>query len=230
MKHIEKEGGEVINLSPNFYEDYKHLEGAPIATSIDIIDREAAQRLFGGIQLSFNLAVQLYRKGDEDKSLLTKFMPETYKIFSKIKFDKSFKDVNIEDYDCKGIFVPLKLMTSTWDKEKDFIVDKLGILVDGYTTDGQYYKDTRNRNKDRPCGGIKFATMEEAENFVSYTNTKFFISWLRAFHTNSRYILSEYPFLPTYKKPWTDEQLYEYFDLTPKEIEEIENAIQYYNN
>jgi hypothetical protein len=29
-----------------------------------------------------------------------------------------------------------------------------------------------------------------------------------------------------YSKPWNDADLFEYFDLTPEEIEEIENAIR----
>ena len=79
---------------------------------------------------------------------------------------------------------------------------------------------------DRPCGGIFFSTKEEAENFISYTKTNFFISWVKAFHTNSRYILGEYPFMPTYNHPWTDADLYEYFGLTDDEIKEIECSIK----
>lgn len=222
MKHSD----DVVNLSPNFYEDYKKLEDVPVATDIEVIPREEASILFGGIQLAFNLSIQYYVKGQEDKTLLTRYIPEDYKVFSKVKFEKSFKDVFTPDYDGKGIFVPLKLMTATWDKNKDHIVDKLGILVDGKTLDGTYYKDARNRNKDRPCGGIKFDTLEEAKAFVDYTESPFFIRWVKAFHTNSRYILSEYPFMPTYTHPWTDEMLYEYFGLTEDEVKEIEQEIK----
>lgn len=222
MKH----SGDVVNLSPNFYEDYKKLNGVPVASDIDIIPREEASSSFGGIQLPFNLAIQHYVKGEHDESLLTRFMSEDYKKFSKVKFEKSFKDAFISDYDCKGVFVPLKLMTATWDKNKDHIVDKIGILVDGKTLDGTYYKDARNRNKDRPCGGIKFDTLEEAKAFVDYTESPLFIRWVKAFHTNSRYILSEYPFMPTYTHPWTDEMLYEYFGLTEDEVKEIEQGIK----
>ena len=217
---------EIVNLSPNFYEDYKKLDNAPLAANINVLPREEASRLFCGIQLPFNLAIQYYTNGKGDKSLLTKFMPSTYIILKKIKFDKSFKDVFIDDYDGHGVFVPLKLMTATWDKNKDYIADKLGILVDGKTLDGIFYKDKRNRNKDRLCGGIKFDTVEEAKNFEAYTKTKFFVAWVKAFHANSRYILSEYPFMPTYKHPWTDKDLYEYFELTPEEIKEIEESVK----
>ena len=220
-----KHSNDVVNLSPNFYEDYKKLDGVPVASYIDVIPREEASSLFGGIQLPFNLSIQHYIKGQEDKTLLTIFMSEDYKKFSKVKFEKSFKDVFVPDYDEKGIFVPLKLMTATWDKNKDHIVDKIGILVDGKTLDNTYYKDARNRNKGRPCGGIKFDTLEEAKAFVEYTESSFFIRWVKAFHTNSRYILSEYPFMPTYEHPWTDEQLYSFFSLTEDEVNEIEQNV-----
>ena len=222
MKHSD----DVVNLSPNFYEDYKKLDGVPVASDIDVILREEASSLFGGIQLAFNLSIQHYVKGKYDESLLTRFMSEDYKKFSKIKFEKSFKDVFITDYDGKGVFVPLKLMTATWDKNKDHIVDKIGILVDGKTSDGHFYKDARNKNKDRPCGGIKFDTLEEAKSFVEYTETSFFIRWVKAFHTNSRYILSEYHYMPTYTHPWTDEMLYEYFGLTTEQVNVIEDEIK----
>lgn len=225
LQEAKKHSDDVVNLSPNFYEDYKKLDGVPVASDIDVIPREEASSLFGGVQLPFNLAIQHYVKGKHDESLLTRFMSEDYKKFSKVKFEKSFKDVFISDYDCKGIFVPLKLMTAIWDKNKNHIVDKIGILVDGKTLDGIYYKDARNRNKNRPCGGIKFDTLEEAKAFVEYTESPFFIRWVKAFHTNSRYILSEYPFMPTYTHPWTDEMLYEYFGLTEDEINEIEQEI-----
>lgn len=225
LQEAMKYGDDVVNLSPNFYEDYKKLDGVPVASDIDVIPREEASSLFGGIQLAFNLSIQHCAKGKQDKSLLTRFIPEDYKKFSKVKFDKSFKDVFITDYDGKGVFVPLKLMTATWDKNKDHIVDKIGILVDGKTSDGHFYKDARNKNKNRPCGGIKFDTLEEAKSFVEYTETSFFIRWVKAFHTNSRYILSEYPFMPTYTHPWTDEMLYEYFGLNDDEISIIENEI-----
>lgn len=195
LREAMKHSDDIVNLSPNFYEDYKKLDGVPVASDIEVIPRDEASILFGGIQLAFNLSIQHYIKGQEDKTLLIRFMSEDYKKFSKVKFGKSFKDVFTSDYDGKGVFVPLKLMTATWDKNKDHIVDKIGILVDGKTLDGTYYKDARNRNKDRPCGGIKFDTLEEAKAFVEYTETSFFIRWVKAFHTNSRYILSEYPFM-----------------------------------
>ena len=219
---------DIVNLSPNFYENYKKLKNVPIASDIEIIPRDKAKTLFNGIQLPFNLSIQHFVVNKHDNSILTRFIPEIYNIFKNIKLNKTFSDVFIRDYDQRDgcAFVPLKLMTSTWDKNKDLIVDKLGIIVDGKTLDDTFYKDKRNKNKNRPCGGIYFKTLEEAHNFIAFTKTKFFIAMVKAMHTNSRYILSEYPFMPTYTHPWTDDDLYKYFNLSDDEIRIIENEIK----
>ena len=49
---------------------------------------------------------------------------------------------------------------------------------------------------------------------------------VKALHTNSRYILSEYTFMPTYMHPWTDDDLYKYFNLYDDEIAVIESEIK----
>ena len=41
-------------------------------------------------------------------------------------------------------------------------------------------------------------------------------------HVNPKFA----PWLPDYSKPWTDEMLYEYFELTDGEIKEIEQEIK----
>lgn len=143
------------------------------------------------------------------------YQKSTFLKVTKCKFTKSFKDVFITDYDEKGVFVPLKLMTPCWDKNKNHIVDKLGILVDGKTLDDVYYKNKRNRNKNRPCGGIKFNDIETAKKFVEWTESESFLSWVKTFHTHSRYNLSEYPFIDDF----TD--LYDYFNLTQEERKAI---------
>lgn len=133
----------------------------------------------------------------------------------------SFKDKHVNNYNGNGIFVPLKLMTSEWDKNKDYMLDKLGILKDGKTLDGIYYKDKRKKNKDRWCGGIYFKTINEAENFVKYLNSDFFIKYVNYMHLSSRYILKDYPYLDDYTHECTDKMIYKYFNLTDDEIEQV---------
>ena len=192
---------------------------------------EKARSLFNAQMQDLGIYTCTKEGGYDYTTLYTKF--PVNKIIEKIT--DSFKTVNEVNYNEKGIFVPLKLMTAEWDKNKDKIIDKLGILKDGKTLDGYYFKEKRNRNKERPCGGIHFNTINEAKNFVNCMNTDFFIKFINATHIKPRYILSEIPFLGNvkwscksgeidgYKNEITDEMLYEYYKLTTEEINDIKN-------
>lgn len=75
----------------------------------------------------------------------------------------------------------------------------------------------------RAVDGIQFKTKEEAQNFI-----KSFDTWL--YKWLDKFPLGEWspkvPYLEDYTKPWTDDRLYELFDIkTPEEIQEIENKI-----
>lgn len=195
------------------HEDIKHK-----IHDVELIPGDEFRKIFN-IQSNKGGIIILNDNGGFDINSLQQEFPYK-KIIENTRI--TFKDVNVLNYDENGIFVPLKLMTAEWDKNKDFIVDKLGILVDGKTTDGIYYKDKRNRNKNRPCGGIYFDTLEEAQNFVNYTKTDFFVKLVNFTHVSSRYLLKHYPFL-NYKEKWTDEKLYKVFNLTGEEIQQIKN-------
>ena len=73
---------------------------------------------------------------------------------------------------------------------------------------------------------IKFDTEVEAYNFQAYTKTKFFKYIYSKMKTDQNVPLKYLPFMPTYKHEWTDEMLYEYFNLTEDEIKEIEQEIK----
>ena len=193
------------------------------------ISGENAREIFSAQMQNLGIYICDKNGGYDYSTLYTKF--PVNKIIEKIT--DSFKTVNEVNYNEKGIFVPLKLMTAEWDKNKDKIIDKLGILKDGKTLDGYYFKEKRNRNKERPCGGIHFDTINEAKNFVNCMNTDFFIKFINATHIKPRYILSEIPFfgnvkwtgksgeIDGYKNEITDEMLYEYYKLTTEEIKNI---------
>lgn len=221
LKFLEKVHGisnNTISVQPAdwlFKNKYESLKKD--ISDVELISGEDFRKIFG-IQSNKGGIFVLNTGGFDIDSLRPKF--PINKIVENTT--KTFKDVNVLNYDENGIFVPLKLMTSEWDKNKDYIVDKLGILIDGKTLDGVYYKEKRNRNKNRPCGGIYFDTLEEAQNFVNYTKTDFFIKLVNFTHISSRYLLKHYPFL-TYKEKWTDEKLYKVFNLTGDEIQQIKN-------
>ena len=84
------------------------------------------------------------------------------------------------------------------------------------------YKNKNSlENKVQNC--IVFDTPEEAENFRKMTETKMYRFCVKTLINNENFV-SYYRFFfnaPTYTHPWTDEQLYEYFNLTPEEVNEV---------
>ena len=71
-----------------------------------------------------------------------------------------------------------------------------------------------------------FDTKDELDNFRAFLQLKSYKWILGQLLVGKRLPIDLLPFMPTYSHPWTDTDLYEYFDLTPEEIKEIENAIR----
>ena len=73
---------------------------------------------------------------------------------------------------------------------------------------------------------IKFTTREERDNFYDSWNTKtlrwMFNNMKTDIHANIQFL----PWLGDYTHPWTDEDLYQYFELTDDEIRIIESEIK----
>ena len=94
------------------------------------------------------------------------------------------------------------------------------------------YRNWKDKNPAATRGDVSntlcvcFDTKEEAQNCYDTFNTKF-AKWCCSnmtvdIHVNPKFA----PWLPDYSKPWTDEMLYEYFELTDGEIKEIEQEIK----
>ena len=210
LKYVKSKSKKTINISPNWFYDYKKNYEIKPNTIQDLTYTESVN-LFDGIQLQYPLAITTYEEDNNKFANTKKYVNEAYTLFSKIKLNTTLDDVNSKDYNGKGFFVPLKLMTSFWDNNKNFILDKLGVLSNGKTLNGNFYKDERRRNKNRPCGGIYQKTFNEAKNLADSFNTTFYVKWVKTFHTNTRYILTEYPYMDDYTKPWTNQRFCEYF-------------------
>ncbi|WP_265822589.1 Eco57I restriction-modification methylase domain-containing protein [Geovibrio ferrireducens] len=69
---------------------------------------------------------------------------------------------------------------------------------------------------------------EEAENLVSYINTKFFHFMISLVKNTQQAMQKVYSFVPMqdFSKSWTDKELYEKYGLTAEEIEFIESMIK----
>ena len=110
------------------------------------------------------------------------------------------------------------------------------VYKDGFTPDGKLYWTENNLNgghglkefeKDAKLPmSIPFNTQEEAVNFENSTKTKFHRYMISKMKTDAHFPFRFVPFMPTYAHPWTDEMLYEYFELTEEKINIIEQEIK----
>ena len=71
-------------------------------------------------------------------------------------------------------------------------------------------------------------TIEEARNLISYMKTKFFRFLMSLIKNTQNISRGVYAFVPIqdFSKPWTDEELYEKYDLNQEEIDFIESMIK----
>lgn len=73
---------------------------------------------------------------------------------------------------------------------------------------------------------VNFATKEEAENFWATLQTKFYKFMNYKCRCTTTPSFECLPFLPDYTHPWTDSDLYKYFNLTDDEIAIIEKEMK----
>ena len=76
-------------------------------------------------------------------------------------------------------------------------------------------------------GRLSAATLDRAENAVTYIQTKFFhfMFGLKKITQNTTSKSYEYVPMQDFSKPWTDEELYKKYELTQDEINYIESSV-----
>lgn len=70
---------------------------------------------------------------------------------------------------------------------------------------------------------IKFNTLDECINFFKYTKTYLFTYIVNRTTTGMELNRTALPFMNNYTHKWTDEMLYDYFDISKEEQQHIEN-------
>ena len=105
-----------------------------------------------------------------------------------------------------------------------------GIFINGKTLDSKYWRDAlhkaKNCNDDRVPSGLYFNTVDEAKNFIDWSNTKTIKYFVKQLIVDQNIYTQFLPWLDDYTHPWTDEDLYKYFELTDDEIAIIESEIK----
>ena len=245
MKHIEKdEGGEIINLSPIRWlqdplaeykrgSDWKKFEDIrEKIADLEIIKSNDAEKFFG-IALPFELGIYHITNNGGWKS------PFENKLLCKMV--DGIKD-NVKNHividNLSGISLLVSMFTggsggrvyedSEWmlTKEKSYFTDGKNDFT------GETYLEQRTKaawGNVKPKAentNIKFATTEERDNFYESWSTKL-LRWLfNAMKVDVHVHPQFLPFMPTYTRPWTDEDLYEYFGLDEEEIKTIEEEMK----
>ena len=75
---------------------------------------------------------------------------------------------------------------------------------------------------------MKFESEKEARNFITYLKTCFFRALVSAIKITQHAQTSVYHFVPMqdFSHPWTDDELYKKYDLSPDEVKYIESMVK----
>jgi hypothetical protein len=243
-----KHSDDVVNLSPiRWLQDplAKREDWADIIQrikSIDVVDAKTASDLFGDIDKVLGV---YHITSDTEPFDVSQLQNKI--LIKMLQYDSCFAHEDFNKLD--GIRVRCDYFGGAKGRKgsnrtnaasisqgiKEFCHYALSMIYDnGYSVEnGKFWTENRMPgagNKVKEVGtpipsSIKFDTDGEAKNFEAYTKTKFayyIVGTARSIEASAGKFL---PFMPTYKHPWTDEMLYEYFALTDEEIQEIEKCI-----
>lgn len=209
MKHMEKDGGELVNLSPINSWQNEVIKEVPFSigvTSIDFISRKEMNELFG-ISLRNDGGI-VYIDSNKTNDF-TKFSHIVPYLSLRRKFAK-MKDINY---------------THFIEKEpKNFSLRMfIGCNRDeghGWTVCPKDELTAFSTEKVGHIGYLNFNTETERKNCYETMSSPF----IKAICKISAGLFT--PFLPTYKKQWTDADLFAYFKLTKEEIATIEEEMK----
>lgn len=240
---------EVVNLSPIRWlqdptaeykknSDFKKFENIRNhIEDLESMDVQEAGRIFGA-WISTDLGYyHLTKRGG--------WQPEENKLLKKMidkKNDTIKNHIIVDDLD--GTSLLIAVLSGNHGKNFSSISEgaKKGFNLSKdrafYTnkrneTTNETYEEYRKRTAWGVCGvksentNIKFNSREERDNFYDSWNTKTLRYMFGAMMIADNHVHVEFlPWLGDYTRPWTDKDLYEYFNLTPEEIEEIESTVQ----
>ena len=231
LREAIKHSDDVVNLSPankmfagirlvkDHSEIKKHPELVQHIQDVELIKPEVASALFGAAFAGPLMLIHydLTREGKDYKDF--NIIPKNLRSI----FDKTVRAVYEGKY------------PSLWGviKEGECSKDKLSLTcpeVHGHQGKSDWAEITSSnyekalQAKQRFGWHLEFDTEEERRNCWACWHLKSHIFIHSLIKSNN---FNAYQWLPAldYTKEWTDEMLYEYFDLTPEEVEEIEENV-----
>ena len=229
---------DIVNLSPIRWlqdplaeykknSDWKKFESIrDRITDLHIVTAKDACDTFG-VLLNTDLGIyHITNKGGFDCKKTTTSNLRIVDVCSKCGFPKLVK---YNENDGRA-FVTIRTITNLYRTTAyDIVSHNNGIFIKGKTVDGKYWKEalykTKTCSDSRVPLGIYFSTKEEAENFIKWSDTKTIKYFVKQIVVDQHIYTDYLPFMPDYTHSWTDEMLYEYFNLTPEEIAIIESEV-----
>lgn len=207
---------------------------------LEIIDSKLATNLFGGentTTFGMDLGIYLCNKNGGWNNIFENKILE--KVVSKTP---GMPITKIKDI-TKKCFCLLRLINSDHAERGVKRNDKKNLdiirsenyygkyYVNGISTNGNTVEQNKKLNKHATNGTIKnwpvieFNTEEECKNFYNFTKTMFF----KYIYIKEKIDINIYPqylpYMDDYTRKWTDNDLYEYFELTEDEIKQIEDEM-----
>ena len=219
LQEVLKHSDDVINLSPvRWLTDqtasrkknsdwYKFKSVRDKIADLDIITAQDANDIFNA-QFSTNLGVYTFDKDGgyevEKNALLEKIFDfNCERLGYKMDFTKEYKFILPATHGHAGMEDWAEVTSKVYETA-------LTVQANGSTS--VYVK-------------LSFDTEKERRNFYDSLFTKFYKYLIGNMRTGtSNCIFAHFlPFMEDYTEPWTDQRLYEYFNLTEDEIKTIEN-------
>lgn len=153
-----------------------------------------------------------------------------FTIFSEPGKGHETKLLYLDRTERKIAYVDGRVITKNADdikKDKVFVPEAGGSGIDQYVLGKPVY-GSPNSVCSQTFLYAAFDSRIEAENFITYMKTKFFRILVSACKISQHAPSKAYRFVPLqdFSKPWTDEELYEKYDLSEDEIEFIESKIR----
>ena len=230
MKHVEKEGGEVICLHP-----YTWLSPTNVARpmgkwrsilnghckSLEIISHDEMNNYFG---TGNSIETGLISCWGEDKIDLENYglTPMLKSLYTKVEALRN-KVVSLNQAKYNHLYGSVKYDGNpNFRREHDVPI---------YTWHGgATLKDALLIKDDTKKVGmvLYFKDENERQNFIDSLDTKFMTWYWKTFVVESgdNKLINYFFRMKDYSKPWNDADLYEYFDLTPEERKIVEDEMK----
>ena len=199
--------------------------------SIDIIPLSEAQKAFS-IEIFSDLGVyHINKDGGFDTSNFWKLTrtPAQVMMLSKLMYLKDSIADHIEKNKRDSIRVPLTDIGGNRGYRN--VYKELAYVIDGQKNGVDWTKCKNMGGYEKPEGcplplSIKFNTTTEAQNFYDSFFTRFYTWLCNITKMNQNLAPKLLPWLDDYTHPWTDDDLYKYFNLSEDEIRIIESEIK----